>query len=170
VIDCAQPTTSEFPQTPATPVAGEAGTGGVRGVIIPVVIATPNPDGEIIHEVKAGQTLWQIAISYGTRIDEIKRLNNLYGDDIYPGMRLLVKQGVLLSPTVAVETAPVILAPTDLSALPSTRVSPASMPAPVQPQALPISTRSVTGYVIGILAIALLGGGIFVWLGNTKRE
>jgi hypothetical protein len=94
----------------------------------------------------------------------------LYGDDIYPGIRLLVKKDVLPSPTVAVETAIATLALTDLPALPSTRVSPTLMPAPIQPTASSTPTRSIAGYVVGIMIIALLGGGIFVWLGNTKKE
>lgn len=170
VIDCAQPTMGEVPPMPGVPVTGEAGTGGVRGATIPVVVVTPNANGEIVHEVKAGQTLWQIAIAYETRIDEIKRLNRLYGDDIYPGMRLLVKKEVLASPTVLTETATPILAPTVLPVLPSTLLSPTSMSAPIQPKDSSISTRSIAGYVIAIVVIALLGGGLFMWLGTVKRE
>ncbi|HEX6269602.1 MAG TPA: LysM peptidoglycan-binding domain-containing protein [Anaerolineales bacterium] len=49
----------------------------------------------MIHEVKFGQTLWQIAISYDARIDEIKSLNNLFDNNLYPGKKLLIKRGLL---------------------------------------------------------------------------
>jgi hypothetical protein len=32
------------------------------------------------------------------------------------------------------------------------------------------STGSIVGYVIGIVVIALFGGGLFMWLGNAKIE
>ncbi len=58
-----------------------------------VVLSTARPDGDVIHEVKYGQTLWSIAIEYGTTIEQIKRLNNLTSDTVVPGWTLLVKKG-----------------------------------------------------------------------------
>jgi LysM repeat protein len=60
---------------------------------IPVVRSTARPDGDVIHEVKYGQTLWSIAIDYGTTIEQIKRLNNLTSDTVVPGWTLLVVKG-----------------------------------------------------------------------------
>jgi len=60
---------------------------------VPVAISTARPDGDVIHEVKCGQTLWSIAIQYGTTIEQIKRLNNLISDTIVPGWTLLVLKG-----------------------------------------------------------------------------
>ncbi|HEY5730200.1 MAG TPA: LysM peptidoglycan-binding domain-containing protein [Anaerolineales bacterium] len=57
-----------------------------------VVISTPNADGDVMHDVLAGQTLWQIAVSYDVKIEDIKRLNNLIDDNIFPGERLLIKE------------------------------------------------------------------------------
>jgi len=57
---------------------------------IPVVRSTARPDGDVIHEVKYGQTLWSIAIDYGTTIEQIKRLNGLTSDIVVPGWTLLV--------------------------------------------------------------------------------
>lgn len=45
-----------------------------------------------MHDVLAGQTLWQIAVSYDVKIEDIKRLNNLIDDNIFPGERLLIKE------------------------------------------------------------------------------
>jgi LysM repeat protein len=60
---------------------------------IPVALSTARPDGDVIHEVKYGQTLWSIAIEYGTTIEQIKRLNNLTDDTVIQGWKLLVKKG-----------------------------------------------------------------------------
>ena len=45
--------------------------------IIPVVTATPDVDGAVIHEVKMGQSLWSIAIAYNTHIVDILRFNQM---------------------------------------------------------------------------------------------
>jgi LysM repeat protein len=64
--------------------------GGLSQYSVPVVVSTARPDGDVIHEVKYGQTLWSIAIDYGTTIEQIKRLNNLTSDTVVPGWTLLV--------------------------------------------------------------------------------
>ena len=73
---------------------------------IPVAMSTARPDGDVVHEVKYGQTLWSIAIEYGTTIEQIKRLNNLSDDTVVPGWNLLVKKGA---------TQPVPATPTFIS-------------------------------------------------------
>ena len=76
---------------------------------------TPSADGSVIHTVKPGETLWLIAITYGTKIDEILLLNNLPKEStIYPGQILVIKNVV------------VTLTPTPLAATetPSARASP----------------------------------------------
>ena len=60
---------------------------------VPVALSTARPDGDVVHEVKYGQTLWSIAIEYGTTIEQIKRLNNLTDDTVIQGWKLLVKKG-----------------------------------------------------------------------------
>lgn len=60
---------------------------------VPVALYTARPDGDVVHEVQYGQTLWSIAIEYGTTIEQIKRLNNLPDDTVVSGWKLLVKKG-----------------------------------------------------------------------------
>jgi LysM repeat protein len=71
---------------------------------VPVGLSTARPDGDVIHEVKYGQTLWSIAIQYGTTIEQLKRLNNLADDTVVPGWKLLVQKG-------ATQPAPIITSP-----------------------------------------------------------
>src|SRR5215211_4514926 len=60
---------------------------------VPVALNTARPDGDVVHEVQYGQTLWSIAIEYGTTIEQLKRLNNLPDDTVVSGWKLLVKKG-----------------------------------------------------------------------------
>ena len=97
VIDVAMPTASGKQQnyTPesiltATAFAKYAGT---PQWMIPITLSTARPDGDVIHEVQYGQTLWSLAIDYGTTIEQIKRLNNLQADVIAPGQKLLIQKG-----------------------------------------------------------------------------
>jgi LysM repeat protein len=73
--------------------AGNGNPGDLSQYSVPVVLSTARPDGDVIHEVKYGQTLWSIAIEYGTTIERIKRLNNLTSDVVVPGWTLLVVKG-----------------------------------------------------------------------------
>ena len=71
---------------------------------VPVALSTARPDGDVIHEVMYGQTLWSIAIHYGTTIDQIKRLNNLTDNTVVQGWKLLVQKD-------ATQPAPVTVSP-----------------------------------------------------------
>lgn len=60
--------------------------------IAPVIRSTALPDGNVLHRVQYGQTLWSIATVYGTTVERIQAWNNL-GDstDIFVGQTLLVQ-------------------------------------------------------------------------------
>jgi LysM repeat protein len=72
---------------------------------VPVAINTARPDGDVVHEVQYGQTLWSIAIQYDTTIEQIKRLNNLTMDTIVPGWTLLIQKGAT-QPAAFAATSP----------------------------------------------------------------
>lgn len=56
------------------------------------IMAAPNEDGSIIHEVKAGQALWTIAAYYEVEIPYLLRINNLReGDFVNPGDEITVR-------------------------------------------------------------------------------
>jgi hypothetical protein len=44
----------------------------VSQLIIPVKIATPDADGKVFHEVRAGQSFWAIAIAYQITIRDLE--------------------------------------------------------------------------------------------------
>jgi uncharacterized protein YkwD len=66
--------------------------GSISEYLIPVAVSTARPDGDVVHEVKYGQTLWTLAIQYKVSIEHIKRLNNLSNDTIVPGWKLLIQK------------------------------------------------------------------------------
>ena len=167
VIDCARPAANGVTQA-NTPVIGSGATvPAVEAAVSPVVLSTPNESGDVIHEIQPGQTLWQIAISYGVKIDEIKRLNNLFDDTIYPGNKLLIKK----------ESTPTSQPPTEVATLELTATplpSPTSAPTVAvtmtqTPIVVPQNTNRVMLYVISIVALAILGGGLFTWLGSVSK-
>jgi uncharacterized protein YkwD len=80
----------------------KAEMGGLAEYSMPVAVSTARPDGDVIHEVRYGQTLWSIAIHYGTTIEQLKRLNGLTDDTVVPGWKLLVQKGATQpAPTTA---------------------------------------------------------------------
>lgn len=87
----------------ATPPGYKAPT-ATSNIIVPVKKATPGPDGSIIHEVQSGQSLWAIAIAYGVKIADIRRLNGIpeNSNNIVVGQKLVIQPVVMtLTPTSA---------------------------------------------------------------------
>src|SRR5688572_29576403 len=63
----------------------------VSQLIIPVKIATPDAEGKIFHEVKAGQSFWSIAIAYQITIRDLEVWNNLSRNiPLRAGQRLFI--------------------------------------------------------------------------------
>lgn len=52
-----------------------------------------NESSDVYYTVKSGDSLWKIATSYDTSVDNIKNMNNLTSNTIYVGQRLKVKAG-----------------------------------------------------------------------------
>ena len=68
-------------------------SGAISNYSIPVVVNTARPDGDVVHQVKYGQTLWTLADQYHVSVDDIKRLNGLVDDTVLPGWKLLIQKG-----------------------------------------------------------------------------
>jgi len=166
VIDCARPTDNGLPQ-PFTPSPG-SGTAAASAAeyMMPVITSTPDSQGRVYHEVQYGQTLWSIAIAYGTKIDLIRRLNNLPSTDIYPGQKLLILQVDTPTPV------PPTVTPLPLTATPFT--TPTSVSAPTAtatnpPPSPSSSSRQYNGLTVVLIAsLAFLAGGLFTWLGGRS--
>lgn len=59
----------------------------------------------VTHEVARGDTLWLLAQRYGTTVREIQANNGLNGDELYPGMKLVIS-GVPATATGKAEAIP----------------------------------------------------------------
>ncbi len=68
---------------------------------LPIQASTPQADGSIIHEVKSGQALWNIAAVYEIELADLLQLNNLGSNAfIFPGDTLIIKPAqAALTPT-----------------------------------------------------------------------
>ncbi len=153
VIDCARPTTSRTPQ-PYTPRPGlpAPGTFSAGEWIMPVFTVTPRDDGRVIHVVQSGQTLWSIAIAYGVKIEDLRRLNNLYGNTIYEGQKLLITRLPTATPTP--------VPPTETPTLwPTATLRPTDLPTPsLQPTPTPLTAQQVfnQGWPVVLLVLAVI--------------
>ncbi|MDX1378702.1 MAG: CAP domain-containing protein, partial [Anaerolineales bacterium] len=171
VIDAALPTTSGAPQgiTPAVESGATVPAGEVPAPI--VVISTPNGVGDVFHEVLAGQTLWQIAISYNVRVEDVRRLNSLADTKIYPGDKLLISTMADMTGTpTTVPTSTKTPRPVSTQTLLPTSTQAAATSTPAIANSAPANSANVAAIMIGIIALAILGGGLFTWLGNAGRE
>jgi LysM repeat protein len=107
---------------------------------VPLLTATPLPDGSIVHEVGPGESLWFIALSYGVKIEEIRQLNGLPegSTDIYAGQKLIIRPAGAATPgTSEADTPEPTLQPTRTRRPTATRqptatrrVTPTETPAP----------------------------------------
>jgi uncharacterized protein YkwD len=73
---------------------------------VPLVTSTPGQNGDILHIVRSGETLWQIALSYGVTVEDIRRLNGLAANSTFiaVGQKLLIRPAPALSATRSDET------------------------------------------------------------------
>lgn len=82
--------TSGAGNTPGVGATGAAG--GTAQAVVPVEVATPEPDGSLIHIVQPGQTLWDIAVAYDITLRMLYSLNHLDEKSvIWPGDHLLIR-------------------------------------------------------------------------------
>ena len=178
-LDCAAATGSGQMQSnvpsilTSVPGAEEAGENslGISQYMVPVALSTARPDGDVFHKVQYGQSLWSVAIEYGTTIKNIQALNNL-GEDlvVYQGQELLILKGATqpASPTstplvlpsststlVPTAVAPSIVFPTLLSASPTVTLA----------DGMPVNNPPSSKLLVGLLIVAaFVGGGVAVWL------
>jgi uncharacterized protein YkwD len=159
-------------------------------VIVPVMAATPQADGSIIHTVKEGQAMWNIAAIYNISIADLLSLNGLTENSfIHPGDKMLIRAATTISATQTVTATQMITLSTPtipISITNTATVSLAKMDTPTLiPQAMHSGTPQPTIIVIMntdsppmkkvdpvLLAIgALVVVGIFlVILGSVTRK
>lgn len=178
-LDCAMSTGTGQMQENAGSIIGvaagtevAAGDAAISQFMVPITKSTAGPDGNVIHKVQYGQTLWSIAIDYGTTIKSIKALNNLGESElVYQGQELLVLTGVTPPPpsTPTAATLPTSIPTLTVSAatpqivFPFTAVASATQPLTIENNASN-SGGSSRLLVILLIVASFIGGGMAVWL------
>jgi LysM repeat protein len=132
----------------------------------PVALNTARPDGDVIHKIQYGQSLWSIAVAYHTTIEQIRAWNNLWeATTVYEGEVLLVQKGAT-QPPPATPTPRASITPLSTAiarrAIPSSTVTvPRS---PMSPgENAPSPSLSLVNLVGLVLVLFALGGLIAVW-------
>jgi uncharacterized protein YkwD/LysM repeat protein len=176
-LDCAMSTETGQMQENAGSIIGvgtgtevAAGDAAISQFMVPITKSTAGPDGNVIHKVQYGQSLWSIAIDYGTTIKSIQALNNLGESElVYQGQELIVLQGTTPPPPPTLTAASVPSSIPTLTALPAT-------PQIVFPfTAVPTQTEIVENrsansggsssfLVILLILASFVGGGVAMWL------
>ena len=96
----------EAPPPPTQENGTPAPTATVVLPVVPIVKATPNPDGSIIHIVRYGQTLSGIAYVYQVPLADLLRYNNMTLDTtLYPGEKVIVRPPLITSTPTETPTA-----------------------------------------------------------------
>ena len=74
--------------------------------ILPATV-TPQADGSIIHTVREGETLINIALAYNIPLKDLLEINNLTSQSvIFPGDKLIVRKASTPTPTAAITSTP----------------------------------------------------------------
>lgn len=123
------------------PAVGEEAAGGAEGVsipaaqstAIPLARATIPPGEDCVHEIRAGETLFQLSLAYGVTVDDIANASEIDNPD-----RIAVGQQVLI-PTCG--TTGFIPPPTSV---PPPTVDPATIPPTSDPADLEIASADDT--------------------------
>ncbi len=181
VLETALQTNSGEMQFDAYPILTAIAQGGsldgadssVPQYIIPVRRSTARPDGNVIHKVQYGQSLWSIAVTYNTTINQIRAWNNLgESTEIYDGQVLLVQMGATQPPPptntpLATLTAFSTITPTASGSFPTTTAQPSPTKSGENENDPP--SASSPGIWAGIIVILALGAGAFgTWVSTTR--
>lgn len=133
----------------------------------PVSKVTPNSEGEIIHEVNYGQTLWGIATTYNTTIKQIQMLNGYSEDDqtIYVGQKLIIPTSLIPIPTLQATLALTPQSIITTNSMPIIITTPSPSPV-IENSPTPIlsgeenNTNTTTLFWVAILGLLLVLFGI----------
>jgi uncharacterized protein YkwD/LysM repeat protein len=131
--------------------------------INPVVLSTARPNGDVIHKIQYGQSLWSIAIAYNTTINQIRAWNNL-GEEttVYEGQVLLVQRNATQPPpaTSTAQATASIPVRTDTPALPTASPTMTRQPSPTASAENDPAGTVPIGLRVGIIAAAIVLGGL----------
>lgn len=143
-------------QSQATNHSGYVDLPGEGPLASSLFTSTPDGGGKLYHTVKPGETLWLIAISYGVKIADIRRLNYMSeAEAVYPNERLLIREGVVVTPD---PPKPSNTPAATLTVKPIQALSP--IPTATHAEAAPVASSSTMPGVGALVIVALILIGI----------
>jgi LysM repeat protein len=163
-----------------SPGSGAATASGAQAAPVtqvafyPLVVATPLPDGSIIHVVQAGQALWNIAAAYKINLADLLTLNGFSSNPIiHPGDKILIKTADA-NATVEATTTSTATSETPKSSTPTIAATKRSMATAVQGDApgranAPAAPAKTDPILIAI-AVLVSGGTLLVIVGNLLKR
>lgn len=145
--------------------------------VVPIVTATLQPDGSLIHEVKQGQTYWGIGTAYGMTAAEIKQLNGIPSNStvLSIGQKLMIHGAYTATPVLsetptsepATETPTITQTPT-ITNTPTSTGTPT--PRPLFEGAAGMQNLDRRGLGIGLVVVCVLGLGLMIVSGMRKKK
>jgi len=144
--------------------------------VAPVLTATLQPDGSLIHEVQQGQAFWSIAIAYGVKVNEIVQMNGLNsGSVLRIGQKLRIHGPFTATPqlsetptTVPDTATPTITQTPTITPTPTLTSTPT--PRPLFEGAAGLQKIDRRGLGIGLVVVCVLGLGLMVLGGLRKKK
>lgn len=131
--------------SPAPDASQAAANPAAVAVIKPVLVASPKPDGSIVHVVESGQALILISKAYDVSLADILALNSLTQDSIiFPGEEILIKTADVTPSAAMTETSTSV--PSTVSSAPvnsATKIPTRQVPAVTLPGATRVITPTV---------------------------
>ncbi|MCJ7695801.1 MAG: LysM peptidoglycan-binding domain-containing protein, partial [Anaerolineaceae bacterium] len=97
-----------------------------------IITSTPDKDGIVVHVVKAGETLWAIAIAYGTTGAEIL-INSGFNPNatgVFVGQVLTIRTAASVTATLTPTETPIPPTPTNTPIRPTRTPLPSLTPGP----------------------------------------
>ncbi len=173
VIPSGSAVNQPLPTSDGTAVAGQP----AENTPVPfpqMATSTPNEEGDIIHVVKYGETLWTISEAYDVPPGEIMR-NNGFPEDritIFEGQALIIRFAPEQSPTPTATITPIpnTLTPTPTKT-PYATATPIPTPTPTAPPSVVLRTLG-DGKTVGMGLILASGLGLIlvIYLGFLKKS
>jgi LysM repeat protein len=143
--------------------------------VAPVITATLQADGSLIHEVEQGQAYWSIAIAYGIKVNDIIQMNGLSSSSVLRiGQKLRIHGPYTTTPelsetpTLEPDTpTPTITQTPTITPTPTLTSTPT--PRPLFEGASGLQKIDRRGLGIGLVVICVVGLGLMI-VGGIRRK
>lgn len=142
-----------------------------------IITSTPDKDGIVVHVVKDGETLWAIAIAYGTTGAEILVNSgiNPNATDVFVGQVLTIYTAASATATLTPTETPIPPTPTNTPIRPTRTPLPSLTPGPTatatdRPPLIIQTFGDGKSVGIGLMAVCGLGLLLVVFFGFIKKS